>query len=125
MEILTAAKRFPRAVVAGFSAVFRGVGHSIKPSEVTKQRCQLCGNMRMTKFVAFYRNVGMLFRRQTYTIMGNLCKTCVHKQFWKFEALDPRAVGNAVRSSGTHLLRTEHLQLRGGVVQVAWRFGMK
>ena|ERR1700676_379426 len=88
MEILTAAKRFPRAVVAGFSAVFRGVGHSIKPSEVTMQRCQLCGNMRMTKFVAFYRNVGMLFRRQTYTIMGNLCKTCVHKQFWKFEALD-------------------------------------
>jgi hypothetical protein len=42
----------------------------------------------MTKFVAFYRNVGMLFRRQTYTIMGNLCMTCVHKQFWKFEALD-------------------------------------
>ena len=42
----------------------------------------------MTKFVAFYRNVGMLFRRQTYTIMGNLCESCVHKQFWKFEALD-------------------------------------
>ncbi len=52
------------------------------------QRCQSCGEMRMTKFVAFYRNVGMLFRRQTYTIMGNLCESCVHKQFWKFEALD-------------------------------------
>jgi hypothetical protein len=44
--------------------------------------------MRMTKFVAFYRNVGMLFRRQTYTMMGNLCVTCVHKQFWKFEVLN-------------------------------------
>jgi hypothetical protein len=88
MGILAAAKRFPGAVVAGFSAVFRGVGRATKPSEVTMQRCQSCGEMRMTKFVAFYRNVGMLFRRQTYTIMGNLCMTCVHKQFWKFESLD-------------------------------------
>jgi hypothetical protein len=55
---------------------------------MTMQRCQSCGEMRMTKFVAFYRNVGMLFRRQTYTMMGNLCKACVHKQFWKFEALN-------------------------------------
>ncbi len=44
--------------------------------------------MRLTKFVAFYRNVGMLFRRQTYTIMGNFCKTCVHKHFWKFEVMN-------------------------------------
>jgi hypothetical protein len=59
-----------------------------KPSGVTMQCCQSCGEMRMTKFVAFYRNVGMLFWRHTYTIMGNLCVSCVHKQFWKFEALD-------------------------------------
>jgi hypothetical protein len=88
MGILTAAKRFPSAVVAGFSAVFQGVGRATKPSGVTMQRCQSCGEMRMTKFVAFYRNVGMLFRRQTYTIMGSLCESCVHKHFWKFEALD-------------------------------------
>jgi hypothetical protein len=88
MGIIAAAKRFPSAVVAGFSAVLRGVGRATKPSEVTMQHCQSCGEMRKTKFVAFYRNVGMLFRRQTYTIMGNLCEGCVHKQFWKFEALD-------------------------------------
>src|ERR1700693_1215849 len=60
----------------------------MKPSAVTMQRCQSCGEMRMTKFVAFYRNGGMLFRRQTYTAMGNFCESCVHKYFWKFEALD-------------------------------------
>lgn len=88
MEILTAAKLFPSAVIAGFAAVFQSMGRAAKPSGVTMQRCQSCGEMRMTKFVAFYRNVGMLFRRQTYTIMGNLCESCVHKHFWKFEALD-------------------------------------
>src|ERR1700675_381563 len=88
MGILTAAKRFPSAVIAGFAAVFRGVGRAAKASVVTMQHCQSCGEMRMTKFVAFYRNVGMLFRRQSYSMMGNLCESCVHKQFWKFEALD-------------------------------------
>jgi len=88
MGVLATVKRFPSAVVAGFSAVFRGVGRATKPTTVTMQRCQSCGEMRMTKSVAFYRNVGMLFRRQTYTVMGNLCETCVHKHFWKFEALD-------------------------------------
>src|ERR1700692_674887 len=88
MGILAAVERFPRAVVAGFAAGFWGVGRAVKPSGVTMQRCQSCGEMRMTKFVAFYRNVGMLFRRQTYTAMGNVCESCVHKQFWKFEALD-------------------------------------
>ncbi|HYB61759.1 MAG TPA: SH3 domain-containing protein [Methylomirabilota bacterium] len=88
MGILAAVKWLPSAVVAGFSAVFRGVGRATKPTAVTMQCCQSCGEMRMTKFVAFYRNVGMLFRRQTYTLMGNLCETCVHKHFWKFEVLD-------------------------------------
>lgn len=88
MGIFVAVERFPRAVVAGFATVFRGVGRAVKPSGVTMQRCQSCGEMRMTKFVAFYRNVGMLFRRQTYTMMGNFCESCVHKHFWKFEALD-------------------------------------
>lgn len=84
MGIPASAKQFPSAVVAGLSAVFRTVGRAAKPSDVTMQRCQSCGEMRMTKFVAFYRNVGMLFRQQTYTIMGNLCKTCIHRHFGKF-----------------------------------------
>jgi hypothetical protein len=71
----------------------RKAGFSVGPDdginrEVVTQRCQLCGNMGMTRFVAFYRNVGMLLARRTYTIVGNLCESCVHKNFWKFEALD-------------------------------------
>jgi hypothetical protein len=88
MGILDAAKRFPSASVAGLSAVFRSLGRAAAPSAVTMQRCQSCGEMRATKFISFYRNVGMLFRRQTFTLMGNLCESCVHKHFWKFEALD-------------------------------------
>lgn len=88
MGILAAARRFPSALVAGLSAVFKGLGRATIPSPVTMQRCQLCGEMRTTKFVSFYRNVGMFFRRQTYTVMGDLCESCVHKYFWKFEVLD-------------------------------------
>src|ERR1700723_341156 len=88
MGIFAAAKQFPSAALAGLSAVFRGLGRATKPSAVTMQRCESCGEMRTTKFIAFYRNVGMLFRRQTHTAMGNFCESCVHKLFWKFEALD-------------------------------------
>lgn len=51
-------------------------------------RCQLCGNMRQTALVQFQRNIGMLVLRQTRTIQGYLCKTCVGKTFWKFEGLN-------------------------------------
>lgn len=47
-------------------------------------RCQICGNMRHTKPVTYYRNVGMLVVRRTYTVKGELCRTCIHKYFWQF-----------------------------------------
>jgi hypothetical protein len=47
-------------------------------------RCQACGNMRPTKYVTFYRNVGMLLARRTYTINGEMCRPCIHKGFWEF-----------------------------------------
>jgi hypothetical protein len=65
-----------------------GILAAVKPSVVTMQPCQSCGDMQRTKLVTFHRNVGMLFMRQTHTVMGNLCESCVHKQFWKFEVLD-------------------------------------
>jgi len=84
MDILTACKRFPRALLAGMSSVTTGVGRAFKISEVHLGRCQLCGNMRLIKAVAFYRNVGMLFSRQTIKIQGDMCKSCVHKHFWEY-----------------------------------------
>ena len=40
--------------------------------------------MRQTKYVAFYRNVGMLFQRQTFSAKGCLCRSCIHKAFWEY-----------------------------------------
>ncbi len=56
-----------------------------KPGDVTIRRCQSCGNMRATKLVSFYRNIGMLFARRTHSVVGYLCKPCTHKVFWTFE----------------------------------------
>jgi hypothetical protein len=37
-----------------------------------------------TKHVAFYQNIGLLVMRFSNTIDGNLCKSCIHKYFWKY-----------------------------------------
>ena len=49
-------------------------------------RCQLCGSMRQTARVKFERNIGMLVLRQTRRLEAQMCKTCVDKQFWDFQA---------------------------------------
>jgi hypothetical protein len=45
--------------------------------------CQGCGIEAPSKYVEFHQNIGMLVMRQTSCIKGNLCKNCVHSQFWK------------------------------------------
>lgn len=57
----------------------------VKPRDVEFWPCQACGNPRLTKFVIFRRNTGMLYMREEHTRMGNFCKTCIHKVFWTFE----------------------------------------
>ncbi len=54
----------------------------------TMGRCQVCGNMRATSLVKFDRNIGMLVLRQTRSIQGNMCKTCLGKKFWEFTGLN-------------------------------------
>ncbi|MCA9043818.1 MAG: hypothetical protein KDA69_05825 [Planctomycetaceae bacterium] len=44
--------------------------------------CQDCGIEAPTKYVAFYQNIGVLVMRFTKTVEGNLCKSCIHKNFW-------------------------------------------
>ncbi len=46
--------------------------------------CQLCGVEAPTKHVAFYQNIGALVLRFYKSVDGNLCKSCIHKTFWKF-----------------------------------------
>jgi len=68
----------------GFATAFRGVGRGLAPTPVTLGNCQVCGNMRMIKYVVFRRNVGMLFERQTYSLQAALCRSCMHTSFWEY-----------------------------------------
>lgn len=45
--------------------------------------CQGCGLEAETKHVAFYQNIGALVIRFPSSIEGNLCKSCIHRYFWK------------------------------------------
>ena len=56
------------------------------PPLTAPARCQLCQQMRATRSVTFHRNVGMLVARRSYSVKGELCKSCIHKRFWEFQA---------------------------------------
>lgn len=45
--------------------------------------CQGCGIEAPVKHVEFHQNIGMVVMRQSSSIKGNLCKKCVHSQFWQ------------------------------------------
>ena len=46
--------------------------------------CQLCGVEAETRYVAFYQNIGALIMRFHKSLKGELCKKCIHEQFWMF-----------------------------------------
>lgn len=45
--------------------------------------CQCCGVEAEAKHVAFYQNIGALVMRFPSSIEGRLCKSCIHKHFWR------------------------------------------
>ena len=45
--------------------------------------CQDCGVEAATKFVSFHQNIGALVVRFPKSIEGRLCKSCIHKHFWR------------------------------------------
>ena len=45
--------------------------------------CQACGVEAVTRKVAFYENVGVVFVRFRRSVQGKLCKSCIHRQFWR------------------------------------------
>jgi hypothetical protein len=45
--------------------------------------CQFCGVEAPTKYVSFHQNIGMLVMRQSRSVSGTLCKSCIHSNFWK------------------------------------------
>lgn len=44
--------------------------------------CQICGIEAPTKHVEFHQNIGALVVRFSKSVNGNLCKSCIHKNFW-------------------------------------------
>ena len=57
---------------------------NLEPTRFAPGLCQGCGSRRATKYVTFYRNVGMLLARRTHKIHGDLCKACIHRRYWEF-----------------------------------------
>ncbi len=49
--------------------------------------CQACGVEAPTKYVSFYQNIGMLVMRQSRSISGYLCKSCIHANFWQLTGI--------------------------------------
>jgi hypothetical protein len=45
--------------------------------------CQDCGVEAETKFVSFHQNMGLVFVRLPSSVEGRLCKSCIHKHFWR------------------------------------------
>lgn len=48
--------------------------------------CQSCGIEAPTRRVAFYQNIGVFVIRFHKSVEGRLCKSCIHRYFWKFSA---------------------------------------
>jgi hypothetical protein len=42
--------------------------------------------MEQTTFASFDYNVGLLVKRETHSVYGYLCRSCVHKKFWEYTA---------------------------------------
>ena len=49
--------------------------------------CQVCGIEAPAQFVEFHQNIGTLFMRFHRKIRGRLCKSCVHKKYWKMTGI--------------------------------------
>jgi len=44
--------------------------------------CQACGSQAPTRYVEFHQNIGALVVRFRRSIKGELCKGCIHSNFW-------------------------------------------
>jgi hypothetical protein len=50
--------------------------------------CQVCRREAQLNEVSFSYNIGMLVARRYATIKGLLCKSCIHRTYWKFAAIN-------------------------------------
>lgn len=50
--------------------------------------CEGCGAWAETRHVVFYYNIGLLVLRFHKALDATLCKSCIHRSFWKFTAFN-------------------------------------
>jgi len=50
--------------------------------------CEECNAWAETRHVVFYYNIGLLVMRFHKSLDATLCKSCIHRSFWKFTALN-------------------------------------
>jgi hypothetical protein len=50
--------------------------------------CGLCRRPAQLNPVTFRYNIGMLVARRHATLKGAICKSCIHKTFWKYAAIN-------------------------------------
>jgi hypothetical protein len=50
--------------------------------------CEGCGAWAETRHVVFYYNIGLLVMRFHKSLDATLCKSCIHRSFWKFTAFN-------------------------------------
>jgi len=50
--------------------------------------CENCGIEAATKHVEYHQNIGAVIMRFHKSIKGELCKSCVHKYFWKLTLIN-------------------------------------
>lgn len=48
--------------------------------------CKDCGVEAPTKYISFHQNIGLLVVRFSRSVEGSLCKSCIHKHFWRMTA---------------------------------------
>src|SRR5215470_18028960 len=58
------------------------------PSGSNDMYCEVCGVDAPTKHVSFHQNIGLLVMRFYRGCTGNLCKSCIHKTFWTYTAVN-------------------------------------
>jgi hypothetical protein len=54
----------------------------------TVSRCKACGASGATDLVAFSMNIGLLLARREEHMDGFLCRSCVHRYFWRYTAVN-------------------------------------
>lgn len=50
--------------------------------------CQTCGAAEPTSCVTFYHNIGAVVVRVSGCVEGDLCRSCVHRYFWTYTAIN-------------------------------------